>query len=218
MSASGSRPGISSAINLRIRSWLSSSLQFTGPRCRAPAPEAGKHRHLAPRPRVARRAALAQPHIAEHRLLRRRLRLFIAREDRQDERLLRRAPRVTGIERRRQVGDRIELAERLGRVLRVRVASEQVAAQANGRREFAAIASLDAGHGVEPLAAGGRNPSRASRRVSIACLSAGVTPTVPTPCTLLWPRIGMRPACGRPIMPRNNARLAIICTFSTPCR
>ena len=61
-------------------------------------------------------------------------------------------------------------------------------------------------------------PSRFSNLSRMACLSCGVTPTEPTPCTLLWPRIGIRPAPGLPIMPRSSARLAIICTFCTPCR
>ena len=36
----------------------------------------------------------------------------------------------------------------------------------------------------------------------MASLSFGVTPTEPMPCTLEWPRIGSRPASGRPTMPR----------------
>ena len=69
-----------------------------------------------------------------------------------------------------------------------------------------------------PGASGLRMPRRCSSRSRIACLRTGVTPTDPMPCTLLCPRIGIRPAWGRPIMPRSRARLAIICTFSTPCR
>ena len=162
-----------------------------------PRAESGQHRDLAPRPFVARRAALAQPHVAEHRFLRRRLRLFVAREHRQDERLPRGAPGVPGVERRGQVGDRVELAEGLAGKRRIRVASEQVAAQAHRRRPCSPWPQASM-HAIvsSPFDAGAVRPRRCSSLVSTACLSAGVTPTEPTPCTLLWPRIGIRPACG----------------------
>ena len=44
-----------------------------------------------------------------------------------------------------------------------------------------------------------------------------LTPTLPIPCTFECPRIGISPAFGRPNMPRMSARLAIACTFATPC-
>ena len=45
-----------------------------------------------------------------------------------------------------------------------------------------------------PASSGAAMPRRSSSRSRIACLSFGVTPTEPMPCTLEWPRIGSRPA------------------------
>ena len=177
-----------------------------------------QHRHFASRPRVARPAAVAQPHVAEHRLLRRRLRLFVARQHRKHERLFRGSPCMAAVERRRQVRNQVQLAERLlanfaSGLLPNRLPPRHSAASISPRPQASMHAIVSS-----PGASGPRIPRRSSSRARIAFLSAGVTPTDPMPCTLLCPRIGSRPALGRPIIPRSSARLAIICTFSTPCR
>ena len=169
---------------------------------------------------VSRRAAVAQPDVAEHRLLRRRLGLLVARQHRQHQRLLRGAPGVSGVERRRQVGDRSRRPSAwLGDTPRpgcCRTGCRRGTRPCPSRRgrplRCSAIVSRPASVGsvqTETVPRGGRGSpasARASRR------------PMPMPCTLLWPRIGRRPACGRPTMPRSSARLTIICTLSTPFR
>ncbi|MNM95798.1 hypothetical protein D3C81_1082570 [compost metagenome] len=43
-------------------------------------------------------------------------------------------------------------------------------------------------------------------------------PMVRSPCTLLWPRTGHRPAPGRPMLPRSSIRLAISWMVATEWR
>jgi hypothetical protein len=57
-----------------------------------------------------------------------------------------------------------------------------------------------------------------SSRSKIAFLSVGVTPTVPMPWMLEWPRIGCRPAPGRPTIRRISASWAMACTVAAPWR
>ena len=73
--------------------------------------DAGDHLHFASRAFVPARAAVAEAHVVEHRFLRRRLRLFVAGQHRQDDRLLRQAVGVARVERRVQVDEHVELLE-----------------------------------------------------------------------------------------------------------
>ena len=58
---------------------------------------------------VPARAAVAQADVVEHRFLRGRLRLLVAGEHRQDDRLAGQAVGVAGVERRAQVDEQVEL-------------------------------------------------------------------------------------------------------------
>ena len=101
----------------RASAMISTSLR--GPSCRA-------------------RAAVAQADVVEHRLLRRRLRLFVAGQHRQDDRLLGQAVGVAGVERRVQIDEQVELAERLAGERRVGIRAVQVAAEAEAELQLAA--------------------------------------------------------------------------------
>ncbi|MNI62002.1 hypothetical protein D3C73_1172990 [compost metagenome] len=66
-----------------------------------------------------------------------------------------------------------------------------------------------------PWARGTRNWKRFSKASSNAALGFSSMPMVRSPCTLLWPRTGDRPAPGLPTLPRNSCRLTISCTVGT---
>ena len=95
------------------------------------------HFHFALGPGMPRRAAVAEADVIEHRLLRRRLRLFVAGEHRQDDRFLREAERVSRIQRRAHVNERVEFFERLLRERRVGVRTVEIAAEAEAELQLA---------------------------------------------------------------------------------
>ncbi len=148
------------------------------------------------------------------------LRLFVAASTGQDQRLLRRAPGVSGVERRAQVGDRLEACrKRPGGEGRVGIAAEQVAAQAQtatciSPRPAASMQAIVSSAGD----AGSCSPSCSSRLSQHRLLSAAASRR-PSPCPARCcgrgSAAGRRP--GRPTMPRSSARLTIIRTLSTPC-
>ncbi|MNN30381.1 hypothetical protein D3C81_1440270 [compost metagenome] len=69
-----------------------------------------------------------------------------------------------------------------------------------------------------PWARGTRNWKRFSIASSSAALGFSSMPMVRSPCTLLWPRTGDRPAPGLPTLPRSSCRLMISCTVGTEWR
>ena len=166
------------------------------------------------RARVPSRAAVAQADVVEHRFLRRRLRLFVAGEHRQDDRLARQAVGVARVERRAQV-------RRAGRGCRAprRRTWRRGSSRTDCRRGRSRLSARRRRRLRCRPSCRGRASSAAARRSAfcsrskIASLSFGVTPTEPMPCTFEWPRIGISPQPGRPTMPRSRARLAIACTF-----
>ncbi len=112
-------------------------------------------------PVVPPRAAVAEADVVEHRFLRGRLRLFVAGEHRQDDRLAGQAVGVARVERRAEVDDLVELAERLGGERGVGIRAVQVAAEAEADFQFAGGGAFDAGHRV---AAGRRRQLHAEVR------------------------------------------------------
>ena len=106
----------------------------------------------------------------------------------------RQAVGVAGVERRAQIDEHVELAERRAGEGGVGIRAVQIAAEAEAELQLAVVGAFHAGHRVEPrrrrqldaevvFAAGRRRAS----------FSFGVTPTEPMPCTFEWPRIGMQP-------------------------
>jgi hypothetical protein len=88
----------------------------------------GDHVDFAPRPLVPRGTAVAEPDVVEHRFLRGGLRLFIAGEHRQNDRLLRQSMGVAGVERCVEVNQEVKLAERFGRKGRIGIRAIQITA------------------------------------------------------------------------------------------
>ena len=108
------------------------------------------HVDLRPRSGVALRAAVAQADVVEHRFLRRRLRLFVAGRDRQDDRLARQAVRVAGVQRRVEIHELIEVRRATSAGERgVGIRAVQVAAEAEADLQLAGVGAFDAGHRVE---------------------------------------------------------------------
>ena len=67
-----------------------------------------------------------------------------------------------------------------------------------------------------PCLSGGEKPNSRPSASRNAGLIFSQIPTVRSPCTLLWPRTGQRPAPRRPICPRRSAKLTMLCTLATP--
>ena len=70
----------------------------------------------------------------------------------------------------------------------------------------------------KPCSRGDLMPNTRSRLSSNFGLGRSLIPMVRSPCTLLCPRIGAKPAPGRPICPLANIKFASICTFAVPFR
>ncbi len=99
---------------------------------------------------VAARAAVAEADVVEHRFLGGRLRFFVAGQYGQDDCFAGQAVRVAGVERRAEIRDLIEAADRLGGELRVGVRAKEVAAEAEAEFQFTGGGAFDAGHRVAP--------------------------------------------------------------------
>ncbi|MNE19616.1 hypothetical protein D3C80_1127040 [compost metagenome] len=69
-----------------------------------------------------------------------------------------------------------------------------------------------------PWVRGTLNWKRCSMASSSAADGFSSMPMVRSPCTLLWPRTGDRPAPGLPTLPRSSCRLTISCTVGTEWR
>ena len=90
-------------------------------------------------------AAVGEADVAEHALLRRRLRLLVSREHRQDDRLLGpRAPGVAGVQRRTHIDDRIDLLHRPFGIARLGARAIKVAAEAEGKPHLSLVGRVEA--------------------------------------------------------------------------
>ncbi len=67
-----------------------------------------------------------------------------------------------------------------------------------------------------PSRSGGAKPNSSPSARRNAGLIFSQIPTVRSPCTLLCPRTGQRPAPRRPICPRRSAKSTMLCTLATP--
>ena len=70
----------------------------------------------------------------------------------------------------------------------------------------------------KPGARGGSKPKTSRSRSRKAAGGFSQIIIVRSPCTLLCPRTGHRPAPGRPMLPRSSIRLAIMWMVATECR
>ena len=163
----------------------------------APSRDVGDDVDFAPRAFVPPRAAVAEADVVEHRLLRRRLRLFVAGQHRQDDRLARQAVGVAGVERGVEI-DEHDRACRAPAAANVASGFEPYRLPPRQKPTFSSPSAAPSMQAIvsRPGVVGSSTPKWFCSRSKTASLSFGVTPTEPMPCTFEWPRIGISPAAG----------------------
>ena len=113
------------------------------------ARDAGNDFDLASWTNVPRRAAVTESDVVEHRFLRRRLRLLVASQHWQDDRLVGEAVRVAGVESRVEVHEHLHLLHRVLGKRGIGVRAIQIPAEAEAELQFLPRSGLNAGHRVE---------------------------------------------------------------------
>src|SRR4051794_4373820 len=94
------------------------------------------------------RASVAQPHVVEHGLLRRGLRLFIANEHGKNDRLASKSVYVAGVERRVQVNDLVQIRYCVAREFSIGIRAKQIATEAESNLELPGRCPFDTCHRV----------------------------------------------------------------------